>query len=269
MSNILKSLFIQQGADDTWVVDSNVVLDARMQEIEEEYRQRERQAAMEAAALAVGDGEGDPMEGGSLEEETDYVALAREEAEQILSAAREEAEQILSDANAQAQAMKTNAEREGRQRGYEDGIQQATQDMDRKKEAWEQEKARWIEEYQKSQDSMERELLDVLCQVLEHVFLVQFGDKKELVLHLADNAMANIEGSKEFLIRVGESNYEFLKANKAALQDKVGGDVVLDIINDPLMDAGQCLIETDGGVFDCSVDVEMSNLVKDIKSLDM
>ncbi len=31
------------------------------------------------------------------------------------------------------------------------------------------------------------------------------------------------------------------------------------------MDETQCMIETDGGLFDCGMDTQMRNLIKDIK----
>ena len=55
--------------------------------------------------------------------------------------------------------------------------------------------------------------------------------------------------------------------SKEELQEKVGQDVMLDIVLDPLLDEKQCMIETDGGLFDCGMDTQMRNLAKDIKSL--
>jgi flagellar assembly protein FliH len=116
---------------------------------------------------------------------------------------------------------------------------------------------------------MESELVDVITEVMERFFLVQFGNKKDLLLHLIDNALINIENSREFLIKVNDENFDFLNQYKSQLQEKVGNDLQLDIIRDPVLDVHQCLIETDGGVFDCSLDVELDNLVKDLKSLSM
>ena len=123
------------------------------------------------------------------------------------------------------------------------------------------------QEYLQKQSTMEKELVQVVCDVVEKVFLVQFGDKKDIILHLLDNALSNIEGGKEFLIRANEANCEFLRGHKSQLQDKVGQEILLDIVQDPLLDDTQCMIETDGGLFDCGMDTQMRNLIKDIKSL--
>ena len=88
-----------------------------------------------------------------------------------------------------------------------------------------------------------------------------------ILLHLVDNCLLNIENSKEFLIKVNDEGYSFLQENKALLQEKVGSDVVLDIVRDPVLPEGGCIIETDGGVFDCGLDTQMRNLIKDLRSL--
>ena len=54
---------------------------------------------------------------------------------------------------------------------------------------------------------------------------------------------------------------------KDELQTKVGQEVSLDIVLDPLLNDSQCMVETDGGLFDCSMDTEMRNLIKEIKAL--
>ena len=41
----------------------------------------------------------------------------------------------------------------------------------------------------------------------------------------------------------------------------------LDIVADTTMKKNECIIETDAGVFDCSLDIELNNLIKDIKLL--
>ena len=44
-------------------------------------------------------------------------------------------------------------------------------------------------------------------------------------------------------------------------------DVNIDIFEDKSLNKNECIIETDGGVFNCSLEVEMKNLIKKIKVL--
>ena len=58
-----------------------------------------------------------------------------------------------------------------------------------------------------------------------------------------------------------------IKSKKEEIQAKVGSDVGIDIIADPLLNDSQCIIETDGGIFDCSIDTELDNLIREIRAL--
>lgn len=211
----------------------------------------------------------------SFEKEEDFpstspealVEEANKEAEKIKHDARFAADMILDEAREQAEALKRHYEEEGKKTGYQEGLGQAMQEFDDKKSKLEEENIRIRQEYEEKRNQLEKEIVDSVCDVLEQFFLVQFGDSKELLLHLVDNCLLNIENSKEFLIKVNEEGYAFLQENKAQLQEKVGNDVVLDIVRDPLLGEGGCIIETDGGVFGCSLDTQMRNLIKDLRSL--
>ena len=47
----------------------------------------------------------------------------------------------------------------------------------------------------------------------------------------------------------------------------VNNEVNLDIVQDMALKQNECMIETDSGVFNCSLDVELHNLIKQIKLL--
>ena len=46
-----------------------------------------------------------------------------------------------------------------------------------------------------------------------------------------------------------------------------GNDVDIEVVNDMTLGAEDCIIETESGVFNCGIDMELSNLEKDIRSL--
>lgn len=225
--------------------------------------------------LVVIDDEGNPVinQVEEAEEEAEEAIVDMEaiqaQADELLADARDTADAIIAEAQTQAEALKSHYEEEGKKQGYQEGLSQAMNEYNDKKDELEVERRRMYEEFAEKERGMEGELVEVIAEVMERFFLIQFGNKKDLLLHLIDNALVNIENSREFLIKVNDENFEFLNQYKSQLQEKVGVDLQLDIIRDPVLEVHQCLIETDGGVFDCSLDVELDNLVKDLKSLSM
>ncbi len=225
--------------------------------------------------LIVMDDEGNPVinqvEAAEEEAEEAFVDMEaiQAQADEMIANAREEAEAIIAEAQEQAEALKSHYEEEGKKTGYQEGLSDAMNEFNSKKNELELERQQLQAEFDEKERAMESELVDVITEVMERFFMVQFSNKKDLLLHLIDNALINIENSREFLIKVNDENFDFLNQYKSQLQEKVGNDLQLDIIRDPVLDIHQCLIETDGGVFDCSLDVELDNLVKDLKSLSM
>lgn len=290
MSNIIyRVLMAPQEENETRLIDSN---DLVRECIDERRKSEEKRIKKAAVAEAPEDGfaplegaegiesyEGDDAVNGYTDAETDdvleeeaepqidYVAQAQAQAEEILADAQAQADAILSTANEQADAIRSHAEAEGQKSGYEQGLQEAVAKQQELLDEAAAERDAMLLDVKKQGEALEGQLVDVITEVVERVFLVQFGDSKELIYHAVDQALSGIEGSREFMIRVGESNLEFLRAHKDELQEKVGSDLTLDIVLDPLLDETQCMIETDGGLFDCSMDTQMRNLSKAIRSL--
>ena len=66
---------------------------------------------------------------------------------------------------------------------------------------------------------------------------------------------------------VSPEDYKFLTNNQGKIYCAVSKEINLDIVADTTMKKNECIIETDAGVFDCSLDIELNNLIKDIKLL--
>ncbi|MCR5098530.1 MAG: hypothetical protein K6B14_06245 [Lachnospiraceae bacterium] len=216
-------------------------------------------------------GEESDEDAGDAEPVVDIRLLeqAREEAEVIVTQAQSEADEILENARAEAEAMKSHYAEEGKKEGYRDGTGQAMQEVAAKEAEFNQELDRMAAAYRAKEEQLERIITDGVCDLMEKFFNVQFGDSKELLYHLVDNCVLHIESSHQFLIKVNDDGFATLNEKKDELQSAVGADAQLDIVRDPVLSEGQCIIETDGGVFDCSLDTELRNLIKDIKSLNI
>lgn len=232
----------------------------------------------------------------------EMLAEIQKEGDEILAKARAEAEELTAqmkaeaeEAKSQAEAMKAEVEEqkeqaiaegrqaghdEGYQSGYEEGASKAEEEFAArvseieaeyagKAEELESENRRVMAEYREKEEGIEQQVVDVFCDIIDKMFKIEFSDKKEIMLHLVDNVITNTPGSKEYLIRINDKNFDIINDNRADLIDKIGTGVELDIVKDPLLGEEECQIETDGGVYDCGLDVQLSNLLKDLKALSL
>lgn len=276
----------EEGESEQLVIDSNELAKQLILKQEREYKaklleeERERRlAAMREAGEEIPDGmDADEFLGLAdtimQKEEPDVSA----QVEELLEDARNQAQAIIDDANAQAQeilnaaqlnadAMKNLARQDGEKEGYNEGTQRAALELQDSQQQMRAEVERVQNEYMERQLHMEREIVEMCLPVFEHVFAAELSGRKDVIYHLLDHCIMKIERTGQMQIKVSDANAEYIKSKKEEIQGKVGAEVGLDIIADPLLNDDQCIIETDGGIFDCSIDTELDNLIREIRAL--
>ncbi len=282
LSNLLKGFYTKQTEER--VIDYNEVISGKI----ESFRSKMKSQGVEADGFVNG------LNATVVEnliiddkEENDTVISAKAEpkeeegsvngddlkllAENIISDANEKAEEILANARKEAEELKKNAYEaafsEGKKKGYEEGNTKAEGEYQSLINGANAELERLEKEYTVRYNNMEKELVDTLMEVFSRVTYTIAEDNKELVLHLINQVMNNVEATGDFLIRVSKEDYPFLVENQGKIYCASPKDINISILEDSSLVKNQCVIETDGGVFDCSLDIQLEQLIKDIKLL--
>lgn len=188
-------------------------------------------------------------------------------AEELIHNAKEEASIIVQEAEKLAEQLKQDAYQEGSKQGYNDGYEQSTIDTDAEKAKLEADKKKLLQDYDKQLNEMEPLLVNAITTVVQNVFKIKFEDNRNIISHLIKNALGRMESSKEFLVKVSKADYPHVMKYREVLEKTVIKAASIEIIEDMALTKNQCLIETDGGVFDCSLDVQLDNLTKTLKIL--
>lgn len=192
---------------------------------------------------------------------------ANAEAERIIEEARLQAEQIIADANKNADA----AFEEAKQNGYYEGNEKAQEEMNIKQAqlevGFDNKRKELEQEYNNLKESIEPELVEVITDVFRKVTGVVAEDNQEIILHLINDVMHNADGSRDYVIKVSPDDYKFLVNNQGKIYCAMSREVNIDIVEDATLERNQCMIETNTGIFNCSLDIELNNLIKNIKLL--
>ncbi len=203
-----------------------------------------------------------------VETEKEKLLLeAQHKAEEIIKDARVQADRLLDEAKQRAQILYAD----NKTKGYEDGLAQKEAEFKGRRESldnqYNKRKAALEKEYLEYTQALESDLIDAIILVFDKVFHIQFDEKKDILLHLVKNTISNIEVGRDFRIHVAHSNYKFMISHIDEIRERIGNDIDIEVVNDANLDSSGCQIETSFGVFDCGVDMELNNLVNDIKSL--
>lgn len=187
------------------------------------------------------------------------------EIEAKLDEAQQRADEIIRDAESKAGGITEDARKSGYEQGYASGEQDAA---DRAKNDLDSRMKQIDEDYERKLGELEPQMVNALTKIYEHVFDVRFSDDKNVVLHLLKIALGRIQPGSEFRIHVSTDDYDKIVNSKEKLQAVITlPDVNFDIIEDSVLNKNECIIETDGGIFDCSVGTEMKELESKLKLL--
>lgn len=189
--------------------------------------------------------------------------------EELLDEARQQIEAMLDEARREAEEIKNRAYAEANENGYREGREKGYREAEELKERYQKEYQEKEEQltrvYQEKLEEIEPAMIDMLTDIYEHVFCVKISEDRDVIMHLLGNALRKMDGSSEYLIHVSKEDFPFVSMRKDMLLE-AGGIVnaSFDIIEDLTLKKNQCLIETENGIFDCSLGVELKELKKQL-----
>lgn len=271
-SNLYKAGFIHLG-ESARVIDMNEILEQRLKE---EAQRRSRQPERELAAAQDGftegldaekvdvllepDAEAASMQNASIQEQ-EQLNREIEAARNELASLQAQIEQEKEQAQLEIEQMKAKTFEEANEQGYQEGYRKGMDSVQELQKQYEAERLQQEQEYQKKLEEMEPMMVDTLCDVYSHIFKVEAKEHKELVLKLLQDTLLKVDSTGSIMIHVAKEDYAYVQEQKAALLEEAGmqsGSV--EIVSDATLARAQCMIETEGGVYDCSLDTELAEL---------
>lgn len=271
-SNLYKAGFVHLG-EDARVIDMNAILEKRLKE-EAERRSRQPEHELVAAqdgfteglnaekvdVLLEPDAEVASQQNASIQEQ-EQLKQEIEEARNELAGLQAQLEQEKEQAQLEIDQMKAKAFEEANEQGYQEGYRKGLDFVQELQKQCEDERLQQEQEYQKKLEEMEPLMVDTLCDVYSHIFKVEAKEHKELVLKLLQDTLLKVDGTGSIIVHVAKEDYAYVQEQKGALLEEAGmqsGSV--EIVSDAALARAQCMIETEGGVYDCSLDTELAEL---------
>ena len=183
----------------------------------------------------------------------------------LLDSAREEANKIVEAARSEAEEIKIEAFDEAKKKGYEEGLQKGKLDIQDKNNELKEKAKQQDEDFEACIANLEPQIVDIMSSLIEKITGVLVEDKQEVILYLVKKAFKNADKAERFVIRVSKEDYEFLSSKRETILSSIGREVGLDIVEDMELSKNQCQIESEQRVIDCSLDVQLHNLINDLR----
>ncbi len=264
-SNLVKNIFTTLSRDEEKrIIDSNAVVRRRLERLEAELGAPQEEGFVSGIPAAeIVDVPEDTQSNiiKAQDEAREILENARAEADAVIARAQEEAEHILEQARVQAEAEKSQVLGDARQQGYNEGLVKAQAHEGAMEQEY-LEKTRSLEEaYEKQLDTLEPRFVDTITGIYEHIFQIELSSYREILTFLISSVLHKLDGSRSFIIHVSREDYAYVSMQKKQmLAGVVSGNCEVDVVEDLTLGKNDCMIETEGGIFDCGLGTQLSEL---------
>ncbi len=153
---------------------------------------------------------------------------------------------------------------EGYEKGYKEGFDKGLKDGDEKiKELIERyketlEKLNSLRE--KVYEEAQSEMILIVKEALKKIVSAEIKSSEEFILNVIKETTKNIIDSKKIVIKVSSEDYKFLTSNREKLDSLLSGKEI-EIVEDPGITRGGCLIQTDMGEVDSTVETKLEEVL--------
>ncbi len=191
----------------------------------------------------------------------------RTQADIILEQARAQAEQVKVKAKLAAEAEKLELFETAKKEGYEEGKLMLQQELSDLEASYAQKEKALSESYEQKVKELEPMVAETVIGLLESLTGVLLESKRGIVTYLISKALTESERSSSFLIKVSKDDVEEVRNAADSLRALFDREVVLEVVQDVLLKKGECMIETDSNIIDCSLGTQLEGLAEDIRLL--
>lgn len=271
-SNLLKGRYMNLQKDGTRVIDTNELVAKRIEELAIKMQQPENDGFVSGLKVPVIEAENLLQDEEGTEAPAGNVIKAGEDAERILANARQEAEAILNEAQTRAERLqnesKARAQEEcdkiladAREHGYLEGLDRAKRETEQLQKQFEDKEKQLHAEYMKCLDELEPQFVDTITGIYEHIFHVELGSYREILTYLISTTMRKVEGNRDFIIHVSKEDYPYVSMQKKQIAaGATASNSSVEVVEDLVLAKNECLVETEGGIFDCGLGTQLSEL---------
>lgn len=200
----------------------------------------------------------------------EIIQLAQSEASAIIKEAEDEARSILEKSEDDAQKSKIEIKK-AKEKGYEDGRKEAKieakKEYEEKIKEAEYIKEKMIEEYIQILNNVESDIVDVILDISKKVLHTEIIQNKNIIFNLVREAINNCTYKSEVILKVSPEEYDHIMQNKDEL-DLILGDIEnFEVRKDPLLQNGDCIVETPCGYVDTSMNTKLNKIEKAFKRI--
>lgn len=193
------------------------------------------------------------------------ITKAKQDADRIISEAEKKAAQVLKNANKDAIILKSQIEEEVRKKSYEEGFHKGSEESEKIINQANKELENAIKEKEEIINEIEPQMVELIIDISKKILGDIAKTNHQYISYLIKKGFSKVkeEGNK-VIIRLSPEDYPSIMESKDELFEELGINSTIEIIKDSSLSFSHCIIETEFGNIDCSLDVQFEGLKKEL-----
>lgn len=188
--------------------------------------------------------------------------------EELRQQAMEEIAGMKAEAEAQLSAERRKVLEEAKNQGYQDGLTRGMQEVEGQKRQLAETEQKLRKSYEEQIDQLEPRFIETLTGIYEHIFHVELSGYRDIIVHLIADTLRKTEGGRDYIVHVSKDDYPYVSMQKKQITSGVvSSNTTIEIVEDVTLSRNQALIETDSGIFDCSLGTQLAELRQKLELL--
>jgi flagellar assembly protein FliH len=186
------------------------------------------------------------------------IEEAEKKAQEILRRAQAEAKKLIEESKLYCQSAFSQAEREGFLKGKEEGIAAGREEMAQMMNEARNVLSQVYKEREALLRSVEPEMAKLAIKIAERIIQSEISINDDVVVNLIRAALSRVKEREEVILKVSREDYEHVMAKRDVFAQIVEGLKTLDVVVDPAVQRGGCIIETNLGNVDARISTQLA-----------
>jgi len=189
---------------------------------------------------------------------------AKQEAAAKLKAAEQERARIAAETESKKEAIISDARQEGHQDGYQEGLHQGLDIYQQQTIAASRQLGELIQELAAARtvffDSFESDMLELALAIARKITLSTIHTDDKAFKAMINNALKQLWKEGKISLRVSEQQYQDFFNSESSHFVLDGDSIHINIINDPLLDDGDLILESAEKTIDAGVSSQLKRI---------
>jgi flagellar assembly protein FliH len=186
--------------------------------------------------------------------------MVNKEAEDILEKAKQEAKAITSSATFEGEQLKIKAQQEGYQEGLVQGIQNAEEHFYMEIEKIQTIKDEILKEKEVLYQQFEKDLVNLAVDIAKKIIYDRLDNDDGLLTQIVESTLEKVQGTAKVQLCTSPQDYPKLIELKNYFMSKLKNLEDVEIIQYDYLKPGSCIIDTESGVIDGSLDTRIEKV---------